>query len=304
MAFSHDVKDELVRQEPRKACCAESELVAALVLAGRIAADGVSMTTTHAAYADRLVRQMETLSGSPAVIRRESGHLRISVETPEGCLRLMDTLKRAGFDIAARRVSPTAFSAVCCRRAALRGIFLAGGSVGDSTRGYHLEIVSRYEPAIRMAIRLMRAENMRARVLLRPPLYAAYLKDGGQVADFLLVTGAHGALLSFESLRVEKDMRNAVNRMVNCDTANSSRVANAAARQLELLRVLERGPGLGSLPTDLYETAQARLDSPGLSLRDLGEQMVPPLGKSGMNHRLRRLERIAEEYLATKGNST
>jgi DNA-binding protein WhiA len=284
MAFSHDVKDELARQESRKACCSESEPLAALVLTGRIAADGVSMTTTHAAYADRLDRQLKTLSGAPVAIRRESGHLRISVESPEGCLRLMDALDRAGFDPVSRQVSPAAFSSVCCRRAALRGLFLAGGSVGDSARGYHLEIVSRHEAAVRMAVRLMRAEGMRPRVLLRKPLFVAYLKDGGQVADFLLVTGAHGALLSFESLRVEKDMRNAVNRMVNCDTANSTRVANAAARQLELLHVLERGPGLGTLPDDLHETAKARLES-------------------GMNHRLRRLERIAEEYIASVGKT-
>ncbi len=300
MPFSHEVKAELIRQEPRKACCTEAEPLAALALAARIAADGVSMVTSHPGYADRLARQLERLSGAVPTVRRESGHIRIVVETPDACLRVLDALARIGFDPVTHRLAANAFSAACCRRAALRGMFLAGGSVGDPERGYHFEIVSRHGPAIQHALRLMHAEGIRPRVIFRPPLHVAYLKDGEQISDFLRATGAHGALLSFETMRVEKDMRNAVNRMVNCDTANSSRIANASARQLELLRTLDEGPGLGILPTDLQETARARLAFPELSIRDLGERMDPPLGKSGMSHRLRRLERLAEDFLASR----
>ena len=301
MPFSHDVKDELIRQETRKACCMEAELLAALVLAARISLEGITMATSHPGYAQRLARQLEALSGGQAVIGRDSGHYRVTLASPDACGKLYDILGRHGYDPVTRSLSKDAFLTACCRRAALRGLFLAGGSAGDPERGYHFEIVSRHEAAILLAVRLMRAEGIRAKTMYRAPLHATYLKDGGQISDFLLATGAHGVLLSFESLRVEKDMRNTVNRMVNCDTANSSRVANAAARQLELLRALDEGPGLSALPADLQDAARTRLEFPGLSLKELGERMTPPLGKSGMSHRLRRLERLAEERLAFNG---
>lgn len=301
MAFSHDVKDELVRVENRKPCCAEAEVLAALVVAAHVTPDGILFNTSHPGYAERLAHQLERLSGTTPVVRRDSGHIRVAAEDPTGCLRILDVLSRYGFDPRSHATDPGVFSAVCCRRAALRGAFLAGGSVGEPDRGYHLEIVSRHEAAIRLVDRLMRMEGIRPRQGFRAPFHIAYLKDGGRISDFLRATGAHGALLDFENLRVEKDVRNTVNRVVNCDTANSTRVAAASARQLELLRALEEAGTLGSLPQDLREAAQVRLMYPGLSIRDLGERLSPPLGKSGMSHRLRRLERMAEELAESPG---
>lgn len=301
MAFSHDVKDELIRWENRTACCREAEALAALALAARLTPDGILMNTAYPSYAARWAEQIAVLSGADPVLRREGGHHQVALENPGACARIGELLDQHGFDPLTHAFSASSFSSPCCRRAALRGMFLAGGSIGDPGKGYHLEIISRYEAPIRLTARLLRAEGIRPHLAVRQAFHMVYLKDGGHLADFLRASGAHAALLSFETLRVEKDMRNAVNRVVNCDTANSTRVAHASARQLELLREMEKTGGLSVLPEDLREVARVRLTHPGLSIRELGEHMSPPIGKSGMSHRLRRLELIAREQTQPRG---
>ncbi len=297
MAFSHDVKEELLRADLTDPCCREAEPLAALALAARIDPHGISLHTAQAGYAARWAAQIAGLAGAELTLAREGGHHQARLADPAACQRLLARLAAYGFDPASRAFSASAFAADCCRRAALRGLFLAGGSLGEPVRGYHLEIVSRYPAAAAWSARLLRAEGITPRQSYRQPFHVVYMKDGGQVADFLRATGAHVALLEFESLRVEKDMRNAVNRVVNCDTANSTRVAHAAARQLELLRALGEEPrAMASLPPDLAEAARVRLTYPGLSIRELGERLDSPIGKSGMSHRLRRLEQIAREW--------
>lgn len=303
MAFSHDVKDELIRLENRTACCNESEALAALALAARLTPQGILLNTTYPSFAARWAGQIAALSGAEPVMRREGGHHQVALEDSNACAHMGVLLERHGFNPLTHALSASSFASPCCRRAALRGMFLAGGSIGDPGKGYHLEIISRYEAPVRLAARLMRAEGIRPHLAARHPFHMAYLKDGGHLADFLRATGAHAALLSFETLRVEKDMRNAVNRVVNCDTANSTRVALASARQLDLLREMERTGGMSVLPEDLREAARVRLAHPGLSIRELGERMSPPIGKSGMSHRLRRLEQIARDQLEPRGDA-
>ncbi len=301
MAFSLDVKEELLQIEAQDPCCQHAEPLAALALTARITPQDISLNTAQAGYATRWAAQIAVLAGAEPAITRESGHYQVRLAEPSACQRLLAQLARHGLDPATRAFPTHVFAAACCRRAALRGLFLAGGSLGEPVRGYHLEIISRYPAAATGAARLLRAEGILPRQSRRSPFHVVYIKDGGQVADFLRATGAHVALLSFESLRVEKDMRNAVNRMVNCDTANSTRVAYAAARQLELLRTLRADPhAMASLPPDLAETAQLRLAYPGLSIRELGERLDPPIGKSGMSHRLRRLEQVARDWASRR----
>ena len=140
---------------------------------------------------------------------------------------------------------------------------------------------------------LLEQFDIRSNTLERSGNTIVYFKEGELIAEFLLQTGAHVALLSFESLRVDKEMRNTVNRVVNCDNANAQRIANTSARQLQLLHELQDSNTLGLLSAELQAAAKARLANPHLSLRELGELMNPPIGKSGMNHRLKKLETIA-----------
>lgn len=191
----------------------------------------------------------------------------------------------------------------CCRKALLRAFFLSCGSISEPATAYHLELAIRNPAAAQTAMQVLEHYDIRPGMLERHGHYVVYLSEGQQLADYLLLTGAHRSLLTFESLRVEKEIRNSVNRAVNCDSANSQRIADTAARQLSTIRQMAVSPGLGILPADLKAAAEIRLEHTDLSLKELGELLQPPLGKSGMNHRLKRLEAVAAEYLAgQKGN--
>ena len=184
----------------------------------------------------------------------------------------------------------------CCARAFIRGAFLAGGSVSITGRsGYHLEINCSYqEDALAL-------QGCLAVFALQPSLrkyngfYSLYFKNGDAIADFLRVTGADGALLDMEAARVVKSMRNHVNRLVNCDTANLEKVITSAQQQLELIDRLDCLVGLNRLSPSLQEAARIRRQYPEASLKELGEMLDPPVGKSGMNHRFRQMERIIRE---------
>lgn len=177
----------------------------------------------------------------------------------------------------------------------LQAAFLAGGSLSDPGRAYHLEMVIRRLPAARQLVQLLAAYDLPAAVIKRYGYNVVYMKGGDRLADFLALTGAHVAHLDFENLRLEKDLRNNVNRIVNCDTANVKRMVDASARQLRLLDLIHDSGSWSSLPEELRATAELRMNNPDLSLRELGELMDPPVGKSGVSHRLRRLEKMARE---------
>lgn len=186
----------------------------------------------------------------------------------------------------------------CCRRAYLRGAFLARGSVASPRGAYHLEITVEDEVLARDLAALMERLGLEARVSLRRQGWTVYIKEGTQIVDCLNLMGAHAALLSFEDTRILKEMRNRVNRLVNCDTANLSKAVDAGVRQEESIRVIEEHMGLDRLSPALRELALLRLRHPGASLRELGELADPPLSKSCINHRMRRLEAIASKLRA------
>lgn len=302
VSFSRMVKDELCRIQPSGDCCRRTELAVALVSAGRFRGDQVTIATAHAGYADRLIRFMSERYAFQSRIRQGSELLALTFSGQEAYDKLMADLKDSiGFDPVRGSVDKQAIHPDCCLRAALRGFFLACGSIAEPQNAYHLELSVRRSSAAQLAAALLARVDIRSGMLTRNGYSVIYLKEGQHIADFLLQSGAHESLLAFESLRVEKEMRNSVNRVVNCDNANSQRIANTSARQLELLRMLEETHALGLLPSELQEAAQARLENPDLSLRELGELMNPPIGKSGMNHRLKKLENLASGRLSSDG---
>lgn len=181
-----------------------------------------------------------------------------------------------------------------------RFFYLTSGSMSEPSSAYHLSFSLRSCPAVDLLEQILRQFSIEPHHITRGSHWIVYLKDGQMIADFLLHTGAHHALLDFELLRVEKEMRNSVNRVVNCDSANTQRIANTAARQLAGIRMIEQNLGLHALPKELYEAAIRRQENPELSLKELGELMDPPLGKSGMNHRLKKIEQFAGDMLARR----
>ena len=181
------------------------------------------------------------------------------------------------------------------KRAYIRGAFLGGGSISNPEKTYHLEFVTHNDDYALKFSSLINTYGLTSKVIQRKNSYVVYLKEGEQIVDMLNIIGAHTNLLYLENVRIMKEMRNNVNRLVNCETANLGKTVNASVRQIESIRLIESEIGFQRLPKNLREIAELRLKYPEESLKELGEILEPPVGKSGVNHRLRRIEKIAEE---------
>ena len=182
-----------------------------------------------------------------------------------------------------------------CKRAYIRGAFLGGGSISNPEKTYHLEFVTHDNDYANELSALINTYKLNSKVIQRKNSFVIYVKEGEQIVDLLNIIGAHNALLELENIRIMKEMRNNVNRIVNCETANLSKTVNAAVRQVESINLIQSEIGLDRLPKNLKEVARLRLAYPDESLKELGAMLNPPVGKSGVNHRLRRIEKIADE---------
>ena len=180
-------------------------------------------------------------------------------------------------------------------RAYIRGALLGGGSISNPEKAYHLEFVTHSEEYAKDLSKLVNRFGLNSKIIQRKNSYIVYIKEGEQIVDILNIVGAHTCLLELENIRIMKEMRNNVNRLVNCETANLSKTVNAAVRQVESIRLIQKEIGLQRLPKNLRDIAELRLNYPDESLKELGEMLDPPVGKSGVNHRLRKIEKIAEE---------
>lgn len=181
------------------------------------------------------------------------------------------------------------------RRLFLRDVFLRSGSVSDPEKSYHFEIVCATKPEAERILTAIRDFGLDAKTVERKGHTVVYLKEAEQIADMLKILGASKSLLSYENVRIVKEMRNSVNRQVNCETANLGKTIGAAVRQVSDIRFIEERQGLSSLPENLREMAEIRLLHPEASLPELGTYFTPPIGKSGVNHRLRKISEIAED---------
>ena len=182
----------------------------------------------------------------------------------------------------------------CCQRAFLRGAFLSTGSISDPAKGYHLEFVCTDAGKAAQIQEMLHNFDIEGKIVLRKKYHVVYLKEGESIVDLLNVCEAHVALMELENLRILKDMRNSINRRVNCEAANITKTVNAATRQIEDIEYIQSHGGLGMLPDNLREMAEVRLEYPDATLKELGEYLNPPVGKSGVNHRLQKLNEIAE----------
>jgi len=177
----------------------------------------------------------------------------------------------------------------------LRRVFLLNGSIIDPEKEYHLEIISDSEELAIVICDIMLEFGISAKVIEKKYNYATYVKEAESIALFLNIIGAHMALLNFENIKVTHEMNNQINRMVNCETANLSKIVNAAVRQIDAINKIKRTIGLVNLPEGLREIAELRLKNPDMGLEELGKLLSTPLGKSGVNHRFKRIEEIANE---------
>lgn len=316
MSFSSSVKNELCRIEIDDKCCMFAELAAVIRVSGMIkftARDdaNIKIVTENAAFARKLFSLIKRLYNVyPEVVTRRSKKLKKHISyiiVMTSSMGLKDILVNMG--ILQGKDGSTEYmyfdskllKRLCCKKAYLRGAFLAGGSISDPEKTYHLEIAAHSDVLAHELSTLGNKFKMHAKVITRKGSYVCYLKEGENIVDFLNVIGAHSALLELENVRILKEMRNNVNRIVNCETANLEKTVNASLRQVENISYIRDHIGFDNIPENLQEIAELRLKFSDANLKELGEMLDPPLGKSGVNHRLRKLDRIAESARSLKG---
>ena len=289
MSFSSRVKEELSYQTGSAMHCRIAEIAAILSMCGQIfqEEDGkvsIKIQTENLAVARKyftLLKKTFNINMNVSVRQNRKPHGNRSFEIT------------ALTDMTA--VRHVLIQNPCCRRAYIRGAFLASGSVSDPEKGYHFEIVCADSARAEQLSAMLESFGIEAKITLRKHSYILYVKEGSQIADILNVMEAHVGLMKFENIRILKEMRNSVNRQVNCETANLNKTVSAAVKQIEDIQYIQSTIGFEKLPENLAEIARLRLEQPGMSLKELGQMLTPPVGKSGVNHRLRKLSFIAEE---------
>ena len=307
MSFSGDVKEELARQVSSSRHCQLAELAAFIHFAGKISImpEGARLEifSEHVSIVKKCYTLLKDAFGITASIDTHTGS-RIILEKKEEVLRVLQAVKLQnveGIPSGASDVTDGLLvQKICCKRAFIRGAFLMSGSMSDPKKSYHFEIVCGTSNQAEQLRGIMGEFISDAKVVQRKKYYIVYIKEGAQIVDILNVMGAHTALMDLENVRILKDMRNDVNRKVNCETANINKTVNAAVKQTEDIRYIQKQQGLGSLPENLYEMACLRLEHPDAPLKELGEYLDPPVGKSGVNHRLRKISAIAEDLRRSK----
>ena len=192
-------------------------------------------------------------------------------------------------------IRDTIVQAFCCKRAYISGAFIASGSMSDPSKSYHFEIVCNDMRQAEHLRDMMNSFDVDAKIVQRKRTYVVYLKEGSQIVDILNVMEAHVALMELENVRIMKEMRNSVNRKVNCETANINKTVSAAVRQMEDITYIRDQIGFEKLPEGLRDVALTRLENPDATLKELGSLMADPVGKSGVNHRLRKISEIADK---------
>lgn len=306
MSFSAEVKNELARVAGENDCCCAAELAALIRMGGAMviggnATLGINFTSENAAVTRKvlsLLKRSSHVKTEIVVTRRrrlkKNNTYQVRVVPAPGVKVLLSSLGIMRDDGLNVHSDSSILRKVCCRRAYLRGAFLGGGSVNRPEGSYHLELVTSNIELAKSLVKIMKSLNLPGRLTDKKDSYIVYLKEGNAITSFLQIIGAHNGLLTFENVRVVKDMRNQVNRLVNCETANLQKTVNAAVRQVESIRIIERQLGLDKLPATLREVAEARLVLPEATLSELAEALEGRVGKSGINHRLRKLGEIAE----------
>ena len=289
MSFSSEVKEELAKQFCKSRHCQIAEIAAILEMEGRVVrsadggAEGLEVITENPVVLQKyalLMRQTFAVDISHALDKESAG-------------KVLETIKWDRQSTCHWRSDGILVQRDCCKRAFIRGAFLASGSISDPEKSYHFEIVCPAREQAKQLQKLMMDFGTEAKIVERKSHYVVYLKEGSQIVDMLNVMEAYVSLMKLENVRIIKEMRNSVNRKVNCETANISKTVNAAVKQIEDIIHIRDTIGFDSLPPHLREMALLRLEYPDAPLKELGMYLDPPVGKSGVNHRLRKLSEIA-----------
>ncbi len=297
MSFCADIKKEISASPLPHSCCRHAFAYGLLQCAHAFSADNISIVTEHravaAAYAAVLTALFEDVSFYEQTIPRKNGvYYTVHVADEADRRLILDAFGHTG-DEFSLRLNRANIDCGYCAAAYMRGAFLACGAVTDPESDYHLELsVPLYKLSVDL-LTLIEEADVPIKHIVRKGCHVLYLKVGEQIADFLALIGAQKGALAFHETIILKEIRNTVNRRTNCESANMEKTAAAAAEQLRAVQHIADNGGLSQLPPELEELARMRLEHPEYSLRELGEAFDPPLSRSGINHRLRRIVEFA-----------
>ncbi len=316
MSFSKDVKDELSKQISSARHCQIAELAAMISLCGRI------IITENDRYILKIHTENLTVARKYFTLIKKTFNINTEIS-----IKRNNFLKRSKIysliimdhDIVIKILQATKLidenkeirenlslmnnliiQNACCKRAFIRGAFLANGSMSDPEKTYHFEIVAPNEPKARQLQEIINSFDIDAKIVIRKKYFVIYVKEGSQIVDLLNIMEAHVALMNLENVRILKEMRNSINRQVNCEAANINKTVVAATKQIDDIIYIKSQIGFSELSEGLEEIANLRIEYPDASLKELGALLSPPIGKSGVNHRLRKLSILADNLREQK----
>lgn len=311
MSYTSEVKEELSHQISNAMHCRVAEIAAIISMCGNImisATDRYSIRvyTENIAVARKFHNLLKkTFKINAEISIRQSAYSKksrtynIIVSNHNDSVKILQATKLMdSYGNIEENMSITDNIVImknCCKRAFVRGAFLSTGSIIDPNSSYHLEIVCNCEEKANQLINIMQIFNIEGKVVARKGYFVVYIKEGESIVDALNVMEAHVALMKFENVRILKDMSNYYNRQVNCETANIKKTVTTACRQIDAIKYIEESVGIDYLPDNLQEIARVRIENPDTPLKDLGSKLENPIGKSGVNHRLRKICEIADK---------
>lgn len=310
MSFSQSVKEELSNHMPAARHCMIAEIAAIISLCGRIVINvddkySVKVHTENVCVARKYFTLVEKAFNIKAEITiRQNAYLRssrtytITVNDHINAIRILQAVKLINGNMEIEEnlsiINNVIIMKNCCRRAFLRGAFLSVGSISKPEKSYHFEMVCTTMAKAMQLCDIIKSFELDAKIVERKKHFVVYIKDGESIVDMLNIMEAHVSLMELINIRIIKEMRNTVNRKVNCETANLNKTVSASVKQIEDIRLIQDTIGLLSLKRPLQEIAVIRLENPDASLKELGAMLSPAVGKSGVNHRLRKLSEIAD----------
>ena len=306
MSFSFDTKNELCRLPVQRLCCARAEAYGILLYCNTFHASEVRIVTENPNFAARLPRLFQRAFNLRFDRQPEEGaEGKLIFQITDG-KKLDHIVNLLGYDPRQNPVLHINFGMVeeeCCRAAFLRGVFFAGGSITDPLKRYHLELTTSHLQVSRELEVLLRECGYPPKSVTRNGSFVTYFKQSDQIEDFLTLIGAPVDAMNVISAKMEKDLRNSVNRRLNCDSANLDKAVEAAMEQLEAIRKLAAAELLEKQPDKLQQTAALRLAYPELTLSELAAEFDPPVTKSCLNHRLRKLVELAKHLPVQNGTT-
>lgn len=312
MSFSSDVKEELSMQLSSSRHCRLAELSAILSYEGHLVRSGskicLKLQTENLVVARKyftLIRKTFNINNDISVKTNNNLNknciytlfIRDKVEITKILQATKLSYDEAFTEHSIRLGTPSHLIVqnACCKRAFVRGAFLSSGSMSNPKKAYHLEVVVTSQDKAEQLRDVIQTFSIDAKIVMRKKSYVVYIKEGSQIVDLLNVMEAHVALMNLENVRILKEMRNSINRQVNCEAANITKTVTAASKQMEDILYIRDRVGLGDLADGLEDIARLRIEYPEASLKELGTMLLPPIGKSGVNHRLRKLSMIADQ---------